>query len=261
MKPKLPAALAGLLLFSFGLKADTLELKNGQVIQGNYEGGTAQTLRFRSSQEVKVFSRGEVLALTLSGGAGSSAPAAGAGAAMGGESAAASGAGAGQAGQTVTLPAGTQLQVRMVDGVDSYKDQSGKRFTGTLESNLSANGVTLAPAGTTVHGQVVQAEQARRLAGQSELSLVLTDLVLNGQAKPLSTAPVTMSGQAEGRQTLRRGAAGAAIGGIAGGGEGAGIGAAAGAGSAGLKKGQAVIIPSGTLLQFTLSGPVTVQSP
>jgi len=90
------------------------------------------------------------------------------------------------------------------------------------------------------------------------LSLVLTDMVLNGNATPLSTSPVTMSGQAEGRQTGRRAAVGAAIGGIADGGEGAGKGAAIGAGTAAIKKGQAVSVPPGALIEFTLSQPVTL---
>ena len=258
----LPAALGALLMFGAAAKADTLELKSGQVVEGTYQGGTAQTIRFQAGNETKVFQRNEVVALTLTGGASATtAPNAGASSTISGGATAAAGAGASQAAQTVTIPAGTTLQVRMVDGVDSSKDQAGKRFTGTLESNLSANGVTLAPAGTTVHGQLAQAQQARRVAGQSALSLVLTDIVLNGEAKPLSTEPVTLTGQAEGRQTARRGAGGAMIGGIAGGGEGAAKGAAIGAGSAAIRKGQAVSVASGALLEFRLTQPLTVQTP
>jgi hypothetical protein len=149
----------------------------------------------------------------------------------------------------------------MVDSIDSSKDKAGKRFTGTLESNLSANGVTLAPAGTTVHGQLAQAQQAGRVAGQSAISLVLTDIVINGNAKPLSTEPVSMSGQSEGRQTARRAATGAIIGGAVDGGDGAGKGAAIGAGTAAVRKGQAVGVPAGTLLEFRLSQPATLSAP
>jgi hypothetical protein len=256
MKTTLPAALAASLLFSAAAMADTLELKNGQVQEGSYQGGTAQTLRFQVGNETKVFQRSEIVALTFTGAGSTTAPAAaGASAAVGG---AAAGAGASPTAKMVTVPHGTPLKVRMVDGVDSAKDQAGKRFTGTLESNLSVNGVTVAPAGTTVHGQLAQAEQAGRVRGQSTLSLVLTDIVLNGEAKPLSTSPITMSGQSEGRQTARRAAAGAAIGGIAGGGEGAGQGAAIGAGTAAIRKGQSVSVPAGALLEFSLSQPATL---
>jgi hypothetical protein len=150
-----------------GINADTLELKNGQVVEGNYQGGTAQTLRFQTGSETKVFQRGEVVALTLTGAAPASNPSgSGAGAAIGGEVAAAIGAGAGQSGKTITVPVGTALQVRMVDGVDLSRDQAGKRFTGTLEANLSVNGVVIAPAGTAVHGQLAQAQQAGRRGSQ-----------------------------------------------------------------------------------------------
>ncbi|HWH69285.1 MAG TPA: hypothetical protein VNT26_07855 [Candidatus Sulfotelmatobacter sp.] len=258
MKYQIAAALAASLFCSTALQADTLELRRGQVIEGTYQGGTAETIRFQTGTATKVFQRSEIVALTLSGGATAAQPAnAGASATMGAESAPATG--AGQSAPTVTLPQGTALQIRMVDGVDSSKDAPGKRFTGTLESNLSANGVTLAPAGTTVHGQLAQAQQAGRVAGQSVLSLVLTDIVLNGEAKPLSTEPLTMTGQAEGRQTARRGAAGAIIGGIAGGGEGAGKGAAIGAGTAAVKKGQAVSVLPGALVEFRLNQPLTVK--
>jgi len=256
MKTKISAALAASVLIYTGVKADTLELKNGQVHEGAYQGGTAQTLRFQIGTETKVFSRSEVVALTLTGSGNTAAPAAaGASAALGGASA---GAGAGQASTAVTFPPGTRVQVRMVDGVDSSKDQAGKRFTGTLESNLSANGATLVPAGTTVHGQVAQAQQAGRVMGQSVLSLVLTDMVLKGYSKPISTTPITLSGQAEGRQTGRRAGLGAAIGGSVGGGEGAGKGAAIGAGTAAIRKGEAVGVPPGALVEFTLSAPLTL---
>ena len=47
----------------------------------------------------------------------------------------------------VTVPAGTSLLVRMVEGISS-RDKAGKRFTTELESDLKANNVTVAQAGT-----------------------------------------------------------------------------------------------------------------
>ena len=57
---------------------------------------------------------------------------------------------------------------------------------------------------------------------------------------------------------MRGAAAGAAVGAIVNGGEGAGKGAGIGATASLLKKGQTVTIPPGTLLEFTLTQPVTM---
>lgn len=259
MNTSFPLPIAtSLLVMVASMQADTLELKNGQVIEGVFQGGTAQTVRFQTKNETKVFQRNDIVAVTFTGpavaNAGGSAPSTGE-AAPG-----TSGSGASSVGKAVTVPAGTRIQVRMDDGVDTSKDSTGKKFTGKLESALSANGVAVAPPGSVVHGQVARAEQAGRVAGQSTLSLVLTDILVNSQAIPLTTQPVTVSGQAEGRQTARRGAAGALIGGIADGGEGAAKGAAVGAGTAAVRKGQAVVVPPGSLLEFNLSQPLTLQT-
>ena len=247
-KKALPALIVVSIVSTAAVMADTLEFKNGRVLEGNYQGGTAQTIRFQSGAETKAYERSDIVALTLT------PPKSGAGAAITGPAAAA---GASQPAPAATIPAGTRLQVRMVDGVDSSKDQAGKRFAGKLEAALVVNGATVAPVGTTVHGQLVQAEQAGRIAGQSVLSLALTDILINGQATPLMTSSVTLAGQAEGRQTARRAAGGAIIGGMAGN---AGAGAAVGAGTAGIRPGEAVGVAPGSLVEFSLSQPLTVQS-
>jgi phage-related tail protein len=58
----------------------------------------------------------------------------------------------------------------------------------------------------------------------------------------------------------RGAAAGAAIGAIGDGGDGAGTGAAIGAVASGLKKGDAISVPPGTLLEFRLQQPVTINA-
>ncbi len=159
----------------------------------------------------------------------------------------------------VTIPAGTPLQVRMDQAVDSSQNVTGSRFSGKMENPVVVNGQVAIPAGATVMGQVAQAEQAGRLKGQSSLDLVLTDVNINGQTVPLMTQGVSQAGAQEGRKTVRRSGAGAAIGGIAGGGEGAAKGAAIG-GATALGKGQAVSVPAGAVVEFRLAQPVTIQA-
>jgi hypothetical protein len=166
----------------------------------------------------------------------------------------------------ISVPAGTRILIRTVDAIDSSKQKAGFRFTATLETNLQAEDKVAAPRGTTIYGRLAQASSAGRMSGSSELTLELTDIVINGTAYPLLTSTYELKGKGEGGNTAKKvvGGAGlgALIGGIAGGGKGAGIGAAAGAATgtavAASKKGQQLQIPSESLLEFRLEQPVSL---
>ncbi len=170
---------------------------------------------------------------------------------------------AAQSSKKITVPAGTRILVRMVDSIDSSKQKMGFKFTATLETNLQYDNVVIAPRGSTVYGRLASASSAGRMSGSSQLTLELTDIVINGTAYPLMTSTYEVKGSGEGSKTAKKvvGGAGlgALIGGIAGGGKGAGIGALAGAGAgtavAASKKGQQLSIPSESLLEFRLQQP------
>jgi hypothetical protein len=154
----------------------------------------------------------------------------------------------------------------MIDSIDTTKQQAGYRFTASLETNLQVDNVVVAPRGSTVYGRLASASSAGRMSGSSELTLELTDLVINGTAYPLLTSEYSIRGSGEGSKTAKKvvGGAGlgALIGGIAGGGKGAGIGVLAGAAGgtalAASKKGQQLSIPSETLLEFRLAQPASL---
>jgi hypothetical protein len=161
----------------------------------------------------------------------------------------------------VRVLAGTSILVRMLNSIDSSQNRTGDLFSATLESNLVANGVLVARRGVTVHGKVTKSEQARRVTGRSELQLALINIVINGSAHPISTGDFQQAGASEGVNTVKKTAAGAglgaAIGAISGNaGKGAAIGAVSGVGVSMIKKGEAIRIPSETLLEFRLSQPV-----
>lgn len=166
----------------------------------------------------------------------------------------------------VTVPAGTRILVRTIDPIDSAKNKTGDRFTATLETNLEAEDAVVARRGTTVYGRLEQASSAGKFKGSSQLTLELTDIVMNGSAIPLLTSDYEIKGQGEGQKTAGKVVGGtglgALIGGIAGGGAGAGIGALVGAvggtAMAGSKKGQQLQIPSESLLEFRLEQPVAL---
>ena len=158
---------------------------------------------------------------------------------------------------SVTVPSGTTLLVRMADGVSS-NDAKGKRFTTTLDTNLTADGVVVAKAGTRVYGKVEDSNQAGRYAGQSILDIRLTELTVNGEQVSIVTGSFVQSGARSGGKTAKAALVGTAVGSIAGGSKGAGKGAAIGAVASGLKKGEAIVIEPGELLEFKLQQPLSV---
>jgi hypothetical protein len=246
MKKTISLCLTAGLLGWAAASADVLELKNGQVLTGKYVGGTAGTIRFETGGGTQVIETAQATALTFTGG--------GATATVPTTAPASAPAPAAAAPSAVSVPAGTKLLVRMVDGASS-KDSQGKRFTTTLETDLVAGGVMVAKAGTKVYGRVEGAQKAGRYAGQSSLDLRLTELAVGASLVPIMTGPYAQAGAKSIGKTARGAAGGAAIGAIAGD---AGKGAAIGAVASGLKKGEAVTVTPGTLLEFQLQQPVSV---
>jgi len=165
----------------------------------------------------------------------------------------------------ITVPAGTRILVRTTNPLDSRDQRPGAIFVGTLETNIQAEGTVVVRRGTTVHGRLVDARSAGRRRGNSQLTLELTDVVINGTAYPIVTNAFELRGRGEGASTARnvtRGAGlGALVGGIAGGGRGAGVGTLVGAGAgtaASSGRGEQVNIAGDTLIEFRLGHPVAL---
>jgi hypothetical protein len=168
--------------------------------------------------------------------------------------------------ERVTMPAGTELTIRMIDGVDSEKNKVGDRFRATIEMPVVIDGRTVVPKGAEVEGVVAQQASAGHFQGRSEIALALSKLAYAGKSYDIKTEQAVREGSSRGKKTAVMvgggGALGAIIGGIAGGGKGAAIGAASGAGAGtgvqAVTKGQQVRVPSETVLEFKLKNPVTV---
>ena len=275
--------MAGVALVFAGLGfADTLELKDGRVLQGKYLGGTQAVLRFEVNGDVQTFPTHDIVALTFTRGSSgrvlesappppAAAPADNPPPDQGTPPAAASALpvpsnNASSGGGDVTLPAGQPLLVRMIDTVDSSKNHVGDIFHASLETDLNVNGILVARKGSDVYGRLASADQGGKFSGKSELQLELTRLMIDGRDYSLVSSDYNLQGKSRGSDSAKKvgGGAivGAIIGGIAGGGKGAAIGAAAGGGAGAgvqvLTKGQQVKVPSETLLEFRLQQPVTV---
>ena len=256
------------LVFVTVAAADTLELKDGRVLQGRYLGGTQAVLRFEVDGNVQTFGVNDVVALTFTHGGGSAAAAPEPAPAPARALAPAPVAQAQPvpAGGTITIPAGQSILVRMIDGVDSSKNHVGDIFHASLETDLTVNSSLVARKGTDVYGRLAEAKEAGHISGSSELQLELTRMVIDGHDYPLVSSDYTLQGKGRGSNTAKKvggGAAlGAIIGAVAGGGKGAAIGAGVGAGAGGavqvLTRGQQVKVPSETLLEFRLQQPAMV---
>jgi hypothetical protein len=167
---------------------------------------------------------------------------------------------------TVTIPDGTEIAIRLIDPLDSEKNQAGDTFHATLASPIMVGDEVAVPTGADVEGRVVEAKNAAHFSGASSLTVELTRLMVNGKTYNLQTDQWSKQGTARGKNTAAKvggGAAlGAIIGGIAGGGKGAaigaGVGAGAGTGVQAATRGQQVRLGPEAELNFRLQAPLTV---
>jgi hypothetical protein len=234
------------LLVAQAASADTLHLRSGQTVEGVFLSADTSQVKFLvPGGQPKTYALASIEAISIAAMPAPAAPV------------------PSPKPANVTVLAGTSILVRMLNSIDTSKNRTGDLFTATLETNLVANGVLVARRGAKVHGKVIKSEQAHRLTGRSELQLALINIVINGSAHPISTGDFQQAGASEGVNTVKKTAAGAglgaAIGAISGNaGKGAAIGAVSGVGVSMIKKGEAIRVPSETLLDFRLNQPVVL---
>jgi hypothetical protein len=166
----------------------------------------------------------------------------------------------------VTIPDGTVLQVRMIDSIDSGRNQPGDRFRATLDAPITIDDKVIVPQGANIEGRVAELKSAGHFAGKPEIALELTALSVNGHRYSLHTNQYSREGSSRGKNTAAKVGTGAVvgsiIGAIAGGGKGAAIGGVIGAGAGGgvqaASKAPTIHVASEALLSFTLESPLTV---
>lgn len=167
----------------------------------------------------------------------------------------------------VTIPVGTLLNARLVEGLSTERNHVGDGFSATLDQPLVVDGFVLAERGSRLQGKVVDVKESGRVKGVGQIGIALTSLhTADGQNIPIQTDTFTKAAASSTKQDVERGAAatgiGAVIGAIAGGGKGAaigaGIGAAAGVGGAVATRGKPATLATETRLQFRIAQPVTV---
>ncbi len=223
------------------LLADTLELANGELHEGSFIGSSNGIIMFDTGAGIEAFPQDQVVGLYFSDGVATAEAAVEA-----------------DVGGQIIVPAGTRLVIRTTDTIDSRQHSAGHRFRGQLEGALVVDGVTVVPRGSFVHGRIAQSNQAGRVAGSSSLAAEFTDIMINDQLLPISTGTLAAQTGGEAGRTVGRTARAAAVGGLIGGSSGARTGARVGAGASLLTSGASINIPRGTILETTLSAPLTV---
>ena len=171
--------------------------------------------------------------------------------------------------QSLTLPAGTVVRLRIDEWLSTDRNVIGDNFSAVLEQPIVVNGWVVARRGQSETGRVSIVKKGGHGNGPSQLGVELPELTLvDGQQVPLQTQLFqTSAGTAYGRDAAVVGTTtgmGAVIGAIAGGGTGAAIGAGVGA-TAGLigvmsTNGKPTVIPPETVLSFRLQAPVTIST-
>ena len=257
-------------------RADTLRLRDGRAIEGDFVDGSPRQVRFMGKDGVlKVYSITEIRSIVFG-----DAPAPPAGRPAGRrrssvvlrpspptQSRPPKASAAPSAREAVSLPVGTVITVQMIDSIDSDVTQEGEKFLASLDDPLVVDERIVVERGADVTVQVVRVEQSGKFAGRDEVALKLFDITMGGNKYAVASSYAEVASGSRGERTAKvvggTAALGAIIGAIAGGGKGAAIGATAGAGAGAAvqaaTRGQRVQIPSESRLDFTLTQPLLVE--
>jgi hypothetical protein len=167
-----------------------------------------------------------------------------------------------------TLPAGTQLRVRLENAVASDTSRVEDPIRARLVNPIVIDGRTLVPAGSEVTGLVTHARRSGKVKGRGQIGLRFNTLIPAGDDERYRISTRTWSRTAPG--TKKKDAAtiglpaagGAVVGGLVGGKKGAAIGAAAGGGGGTAvvlsTRGKEVRLGRGAVLLVRLAQPVTL---
>lgn len=171
------------------------------------------------------------------------------------------------AADTITIPAGTVVVVRLGETLSSNGSQAGQGFSATVAQPVVVEGKTVVEKGAAAHGTVVDAKGMGHFKGGAMLEIRLNSITINGKERNVETAAVERELKGKGKRSavlVGGGAgAGALIGALAGGGKGAAIGALAGGGAgtagAAFTGNKEIVMPAESAISFKLKQPIEVR--
>ena len=169
----------------------------------------------------------------------------------------------------VTLPAGTELPLKLESALASDTSAVEDPVRASLRHSVVRDEVTVLPAGTNLRGVVTGVQRSAKVKGRASLAFRFTSLAVDDESYDIRTSSVAREAAGTKKKDATKigigAGAGAIIGGIAGGGKGAAIGAAvgggAGTGMVMATRGEEVRLAAGTPVTVTLSEALTVRVP
>lgn len=178
----------------------------------------------------------------------------------------------------VRVPEGTTFQIQFESGISSGSLEQNDSLVATLPVNFVYNGKVVAPAGSMVYGNVINAKSAGYAYGTGDMEISFNKILPpEGNPIQISTENIVVKGKSSRAKNMTRDVlVGAGIG-IIGGvltylltgssssesfvraiSVGGGVGAASGGLRGAIQRGEEVQIPAGTRIQLKLTSPVNV---
>lgn len=169
----------------------------------------------------------------------------------------------------VTLPAGTELPLKLETALASDANAVEDPVRASLRRDVVVDGVTALPAGTDLRGVVTGVQRSAKVKGRASLAFRFTSVTVDDEVHDIRTSSVARQAAGTKKKDATKigigAGAGAIIGGIVGGGKGAAIGTAVGGGAGtGMvlaTRGQEVRLAAGTPVTVKLSEALTVRVP
>jgi hypothetical protein len=267
--------ITALLVLTVGvsLSADRIKLRSGKIIEGNFVGADSKAVRILTDDgRVSEVAIADTVAVEFSPRKAAPpppppAPKPAAAPATAAPAAAAPAPPPPPPKKTITVPAGTVINVRLTQAIDVDASQAGMKFKGVVDDPVTVNGAIVIPRGASAVLQAAHVEQSGKMKGSDKITLKVNAIGFGGMVHEVATTYVESKGKGEGKKTGRKvgGGAGlgAIVGGIAGGGSGAAIGAAVGGATGAVVAASGeehLTLPAETRLQFQLSAAVNITS-
>jgi len=170
--------------------------------------------------------------------------------------------------RTVTVPDGTTLDVELGSALASDTSRVEQDVTGTIDSAVVIDEVTVIPAGSRLRGYVTSAQDSGKVKGRAELGFRFTSLTVGPVTYDISTQPIFYRAENNKKDDAVKigvgAAAGAIVGAITGGKKGAAIGTAVGAGAGTgvvlATDGDEIRLAAGRKLKVSLTDPLIIRS-
>jgi hypothetical protein len=259
--------ITAVLILALGssLLADRVRLRSGKVITGMFMGGDSKSVRvLLDNGQVSEVPLEDAVAVEFSARKPAAPPPAPAPPQQ--AAAPASAPAAPPKPKPIQVPAGTPLNVRLVQGIDVDASQAGQTFKAIVDDPVMMSGSIVIPRGATATLQAAKVEQSGKMKGSDKITLKMNAIAFGGMSYPVVTEYVETKGKGEGKKTGRKVAGGAGlgaiVGGIAGGGSGAAIGAAVGGATGAIMSASGeehLQLPAETRLTFKLGAAVNIQ--